>query len=86
MTLTKKQKRELALLAELQADHGYMLAKLPSASDRFTTQFSVKKVGNRRVAKMTPAATCRLVVPLASAYGRALADAYNEKSTKRRRK
>lgn len=66
-----KRAREMALLAELQADHGYMFARIKSERDRHTTQVRGIKSGKLT---MTPAYVARVIVPDASWLARQMAE------------
>lgn len=65
-----RRRRESEIFAELQRDHGYMIAQMPREADRHTTQ--VRGIGRGRIT-MTPARIVRLIVPATSSLGRALA-------------
>lgn len=81
MAMTKKQKRESALLKELQTDHGYLLLKEKRKDDRFGTQFRTR--GKRMVT--VPAVNLRVSVPAASALGAAFTTEYESEKPARRR-
>lgn len=76
-----KHRRESKLLMELQRDHGYMLAQMPSERDRTTTQ--VRGVGQKHMT-MTPARVVRLIVPESSSLGKELRLAPAPKRSRRR--
>lgn len=78
--MTKKQKREIDLLTELQTKHGYMLLKMPRPADGFTSQFRAKP----RRWTTTPAVVMRLCVPRTSALGDAMAKLYEKPRARKR--
>lgn len=75
-----KKGQEAALVTELQAIHGFMIVKLPNKRDRFVTmwrELSTKK------ASCVQGVALKLVVPLSSALGSAMARAYDEETNKK---
>lgn len=80
---TAKERREAALLMKLQKDHGYMIARLTPARERFTT--IVRGIGKSKVT-LLPAVAIKLIVPKASALGKQMAKVYAEQYKKVRRR
>jgi hypothetical protein len=68
-----KQIHESKLLTELQKQHGYMLRKADRVRDCYTTQ--ITGIRSKRV-KRTPAVVVKLIVPEASALGKAAGALY----------
>lgn len=73
MSTAAKQRREAKLLTELQELHGYMIRRVDRERDRYTTQ--VTGIKTKRM-KMTPAVVVKLIVPEASALGKAAVAMY----------